>query len=92
MTLVPLGWVHFCAVKGREERRRGLLGCKVRSAERILARQKNFKSAAVRAVREEMRLRKEVRLSEKLLQLLPRMLEESAERRISAEELVAALA
>ena len=86
---MPLGSPHFCAVKGRE-RRRGLLGCRKPTAEEILARQKNLRTLALRGIREEMRVR-QVKVGDRILQLLPRMLEESPERRISAEEIVAAL-
>lgn len=58
MTLVPLGSPYCCAVKGKEERKRGLLGCRLPTAEKILARQKNFRTLALRGIREEMRLRR----------------------------------
>lgn len=83
ITLIPLGCVHYCQVKGRE-RRRGILGCRIPTAENILSRQRNFKGHAIRLVREENRARKDVRVTEKLMEILPRMLEESVENRISA--------
>jgi hypothetical protein len=76
---------NYCAVKGKDERRRGVFGNKLRSAEKIMAKQKNFKSLAMRTIKEEVRQRKELRISEKLLEILPKMLEESPESRITAD-------
>jgi hypothetical protein len=53
-------------VKGRD-RKRGALGVKVKTADRILAKLRGFKNYVVRSIKEEMRMRKDLKLNEKLL-------------------------
>ena len=40
--LVPLSAINFCQIAGKSSKRRGFLGCRIRSAQNILIKQKNL--------------------------------------------------
>ena len=59
------------------------MGCRVKTFEALEARQRNLRRQLLRWVNEEVSSGR-VPLNQKLLDLLPRMLEDSPEERISA--------